>query len=291
MNQGREEQRRQALGEFIRSRRERTTPEMVGLPDGLRRRTPGLRREEVAMLSGIGVTWYTWLEQGRPINVSAQVLGAVARVLRMDEAERTHLFTLAELTEPHQAARPPKVGPAVQLLLDQVDPYPASIIGPHWEILAANHAYMAMFGDYRQLPDEYQNSMVLYFTDARWHTLVGEWEQTAPRLVAKMRVAMAADVADPSWQRLLKLLEANSPEFTELWQRQEVAALDSIVKTLHHEVVGTVRAEVVHTYLGDQRGVRFSVYTPLDDAAKEAFQQLATVTPREIPLPKALALV
>jgi len=288
MNQGPGEQRRRALGEFIRSRRERTTPEMVGLPASLRRRTPGLRREEVAMLSGIGVTWYTWLEQGRPINVSGQVLGAIGRVLRMDDAERTHLFTLAELTEPHQVARPPKVNRAVQALLDQLDPYPAAIAGPHWEILASNRGYLALVGDYTGLPDEYQNSMLLYFADEGWRKLMGDWEQAAGRLAAKMRVAMAADVADPSWQRLLKQLEQHSAEFQEIWQRQEVAALDSMVKTLHHNEVGTVHTEVVHTWLTDQRNVRLSVYTPLDDATREAFDRLTTVTPRIIPQPRAL---
>src|SRR3954451_5648661 len=97
------EQRRQALGEFIRSRRARTNPEMVGMPPTLRRRTPGLRREEVALLCGIGVTWYTWLEQGRSINVSTQVLAAISRVLRLDATERAHMFALAELTDPQQA--------------------------------------------------------------------------------------------------------------------------------------------------------------------------------------------
>jgi hypothetical protein len=243
------------------------------------------------MLSGIGVTWYTWLEQGRSINVSTQVLGAVARVLRMDDAERTHLFALAELTEPHAAVSPPKVGRAVELMLNQVDPYPAVVVGPRWEILASNHCYMAMFGDYRSLPEVYQNSLLLFFANPRMRSLVGDWAETAPRLVAKMRVAMAADVADPGWQRLLKLLEAHSPEFTEIWQRQEVAALDGILKTLHHEIVGTVRAEVVHTYLGDQRSVRFSVYTPVGEADQEAFEKLAAVTPGEVPQPKTLALV
>ncbi|NUR73451.1 MAG: helix-turn-helix domain-containing protein [Hamadaea sp.] len=291
MNQGREEQRRQALGDFIRSRRERTTPEMVGLPDGLRRRTPGLRREEVAMLSGIGVTWYTWLEQGRSINVSTQVLGAVARVLRMDDAERQHLFTLAELNEPHPATREPKVGRAVELMLNQVGPYPAVVVGPRWEILASNHSYMAMFGDYRELPDEYQNSLLLFFANPRMRTIIGGWTETAPRLVAKMRVAMAADVADPGWQRLVKLVEAHSPEFAEIWRRQEVASLDGVLKTLHHDVVGTIHAEVVHAYLGDQRKVRFSVYTPMDAPAQAGMEKLASVTPDEIVLPKSQELV
>ncbi|GHJ42725.1 DNA-binding protein [Catellatospora sp. TT07R-123] len=286
MNQSADEQRRRALGEFIRSRRERTTPEMVGMPPSLRRRTPGLRREEIAMLSGIGVTWYTWLEQGRSINVSAQVLGAVARVLRLDDAERAHLFALAELAEQHPSPPASTVSRAVRLMLDRMEPYPAVVIGPHWEMLAANRAYLALIGDYTELPPEHHNSMLLYFTDARWRRVMGGWLDNAASLVARMRAAMAADVAAPAWRQLLSMLERHSPEFAQIWERQEVAPMESMVKTMHHEV-GTIRAEVVHTWLADRRGVRLTVYTPCDDATAELYEQLRTFTPPRVarPLP------
>jgi transcriptional regulator with XRE-family HTH domain len=288
MNQASE--RRHALGEFIRSRRERTTPEMVGMPPGLRRRTPGLRREEVALLSGIGVTWYTWLEQGRDINVSAQVMTAVARVLQLDEVERQHLFALADLPEPHGVSLAPKVGSALQILLDQLEPYPAVIVGPHWEMLASNQAHIAMIGEYRHLPEPHQNTMLLYFADPGWRPLMGDWAENAPRLVAKMRAAAAADLHDPAWQRLLRLLAEHSGEFSEIWERQDVAALDSMIKTVHHTDVGVIRTEVVHTWLTDRRGTRLTVYTPLDDATRAAYEKLMTVTPRRIPPLRALAL-
>jgi transcriptional regulator with XRE-family HTH domain len=278
------DQRRQALGEFIRSRRERTTPEMVGMPPTLRRRTPGLRREEVALLSGIGVTWYTWLEQGRPINVSTQVLGSIARILRMDVAERAHLFTLAELTDPDVAPVAPSVDSAVQSILDQLSPYPAVVAGPHWEILAFNHSFEAMTGDISSLPCRYRNTLIIYFASPRWRRLMDDWEQNAPRLVAKMRAAMAADVADPVWQQLLDLVTRHSPEFQELWDRQDVAPIDSMHKLLHHEV-GDLDTEVVHTWLGSQRSTRLSVYTPLDEATRRAFERLADVVPQAIHIP------
>jgi transcriptional regulator with XRE-family HTH domain len=278
------DQRRQALGEFIRSRRERTTPEMVGMPPTLRRRTPGLRREEVALLSGIGVTWYTWLEQGRPINVSTQVLGAIARILRMDAVERAHLFTLAELTDPDAAPVVPSVDGAVQAILDQLSPYPAVVAGPHWEILAYNHSFAAMSGDISSLPCRYRNTLLIYFADPRWRRLVRDWARNAPRLVAKLRAAMASDIADPAWQQLLDLAMRHSPEFRELWARQDVAAIDSMHKLFHHEV-GDLDTEVVHSWLGSQRGTRLSVYTPLDEATREAFERLSGVTPQPIRIP------
>jgi transcriptional regulator with XRE-family HTH domain len=283
------EQRRQALGEFIRSRRERTTPEMVGMPPTLRRRTPGLRREEVALLSGIGVTWYTWLEQGRPINVSAQVLGAICRVLQLDAPERAHLFALAELTDPQHSPVPPQVGPAVQAVLDALEPVPATVVGPHWELLASNAAYLALTGDYRTLPCAYQNTMLLYFCETGWRDVMGDWAGNAPRLVAKMRTAMAADVADPAWQRLLELLHKHSPEFRELWQRHDVAPIDRMRKVLHHDELGTIHTDVVHAWITDQRGARLTVYTPVDDAARAAFERLRTVAPRPMRIPGAAA--
>jgi transcriptional regulator with XRE-family HTH domain len=283
------ERRRQALGEFVRSRRERTTPEMVGMPPTLRRRTPGLRREEVAMLCGIGVTWYTWLEQGRPINVSSQVLGALSRVLRLDATERAHLFALAELTDPLRAPRPPEVSPAVQAVLDALDPVPAVVVSPHFDLLASNPAYLALTGDYRVLPCPYRNTMALYFCETGWRRVMGDWADNAPRLVAKMRTAMAADVADPRWQQLLELLNAHSPEFRELWQRNDVAPIDSMVKVLHHDEVGTIHAEVVHTWLTDRRGTRLTVYTPGNEAARAAYERLRTVTPRTMRIPGVAA--
>jgi transcriptional regulator with XRE-family HTH domain len=283
------EQRRQALGEFIRSRRERTTPEMVGMPPTLRRRTPGLRREEVALLSGIGVTWYTWLEQGRQINVSTQVLGAISRVLRLDAAERAHLFALAELTDPQQATPVPQAGPAVRAVLDALEPVPAVIVGPRWEIVATNPAYLALLGDYRTLPRRYRNILLLYFCEAGFREVMGGWVGIAPRLVGKMRAAMAADVADPSWQHLLDLLHAHSPEFRELWQRHDVAPMETMHKVLHHEELGTIHTEVVHTWLSEQRGTRLSIYTPTDDAARAAFERLRSISPRPMRIPGVAA--
>src|SRR5258708_18886115 len=123
--------RRAELAAFLRSRRERITPEDVGLAPGIRRRTAGLRREEVAMLAGVGVTWYTWLEQGRPINASTQVLDAVARTLKLDQPEREHLYRLADVPEAaaaaEEAAQVAQVAPGLQRILDGLATLPASI--------------------------------------------------------------------------------------------------------------------------------------------------------------------
>src|SRR5436190_20684268 len=135
---GKDMVRRRELADFLRSRRERISPELVGLPAGGRRRTPGLRREEVAQLAGVGVTWYTWLEQGRPIRPSESVLGAIATALRLDPSERAHLLTLAGIAPPdHLAVRqPPPADPGTERVLAALEPYPAIVV-------AARHSYIA----------------------------------------------------------------------------------------------------------------------------------------------------
>ena len=138
--------RRRELADFLRSRRERIVPEDVGLPPASRRRTPGLRREEVATLAGVGVTWYTWLEQGRDINVSPQVLDAVARTLLLDRSEREHLFRLADAPEVTAESECQGLQPTVQVLLDQLCPYPASVRNARYDILAFNGAYERLMG-------------------------------------------------------------------------------------------------------------------------------------------------
>src|SRR5689334_15098803 len=137
--------RRDELAAFLRARRARVGPEAVGLPPGPRRRTPGLRREELAQLAGVGVTWYTWLEQGRPINASVQVLSAVARALRLDPAERDHLFRLAGTPAPPADPAAPVLDRTCQVILDGLDPMPAVISNGRFDVLLHNAAYDALF--------------------------------------------------------------------------------------------------------------------------------------------------
>lgn len=278
-------ERRRLLGEFIRSRRERTTPEMVGMEPGLRRRTPGLRREEVALLSGIGITWYTWLEQGRSINVSAQVLQSVARVLRLDATERAHLFALADLPDPEQPAALPELSAGLQAMLDQLAPMPAAVFGPRWEILASNRAYLGLFGDYTTLPPVCRNIVWMCFMDPAWRSLLTDWPRFARRIVAKMRTAMAEYVGDPGWTALAELMREGSAEFRDLWARHEVAPMDTCYKRYQHPQAGPLNVEANHLWLSDQRNVRLTVQTPRDEQTRRGFELLMTMPPRQIPQP------
>src|SRR5437899_9137636 len=168
LHAGDSESRRRELASFLRSRRERISPEQVGLPPGRRRRTPGLRREEVAQLAAVGVTWYTWLEQARDIQVSGQVADAIARALLLDHIERRHLFTLAGATDPHPYLECPGMSPAMRMMVDQLEPLPAAVVNSRYDIIAYNRVYGRLVSDLDQLAPQDRNIMWLSFTDPLW---------------------------------------------------------------------------------------------------------------------------
>ncbi len=241
------------------------------------------------MLSGIGITWYTWLEQGRSINVSAQVLQSVARVLSLDSTERAHLFALAELPDPEQSAPLPEVGAGLQRMIDQLAPMPAAVVGPRWEILASNRAHLGLFGDYTALPLGCRNSVWMCFMDPFWHALLPHRAEFARRIVAKMRTAMAEYVGDPGWAALLDLMQSHSPEFRELWARHEVAPMETCYKRYEHPQAGSLNVEVNHLWLTDQRNARLMVHSPRDEQTQRGFEVLMTAPPHTIPGPTAQA--
>ncbi|WP_035854274.1 helix-turn-helix transcriptional regulator [Kitasatospora azatica] len=267
--------RRQELADFLRSRRERITPEQVGLPSTGRRRTPGLRREEVAQLAAVGVTWYTWLEQGRDIQVSGQVLEAVSRALLLDPNERAHLYTLAGAGDPSPTTDCLAVTPTVRVILDQLSPLPACVLNSRYDVLAYNDSYTKMFGDLDLLPFEERNMIWLIFTDrdyqARWLDLEGARAQG----VARFRAAMADHVADPAWKAMLARLRQASPDFEEAWQRHDVGARENGSKGFLHPEVGVLRMDFTYLWLGLRHGTRVVVYTPADEETAARIEELA----------------
>jgi transcriptional regulator with XRE-family HTH domain len=270
-------QRRDELGAFLRSRREAITPDQVGLPPGGRRRTPGLRREEVAYLAGVGVTWYTWLEQGRDITVSGQVLEAISRVLQFDPDERSHLFTLAGGGEHEIQRECQSLLPSIQLILDQMDPYPACVINARFQILAFNAAYGGLIVDLAAMPFEARNTMLLAFTNAQWRAAVVDWEEAAGRMVANLRAAMAEHVAEPAWKSLVGRLIEASPEFTAMWERHEVRGPENRTKLLINPKVGLLRLDYTNLWTGPRLGTRLVTYTPADDQTRVGLEKLATL--------------
>ncbi|MFD7321202.1 helix-turn-helix domain-containing protein [Streptomyces sp. NPDC059875] len=266
--------RRHELAAFLRSRRERITPEQVGLVRGRRRRTPGLRREEVAHLSAVGVTWYTWLEQARDIHVSPQVLDALARALLLDPTERTHLFALGGEADPNPEAPCPTVTPALRAMLDQLEPVPACIQNSRYDILAYNRTYGRLLCDLDALPREDRNCIWLAFTNDDWRAAVAELPDVTRSMAGKFRASMAEHLAEPTWKALLHRLEAASPEFREIWARHEVVAQGGRTKIIRNAQVGTLHLEHTNLWLGPTSGPRLVTYVPVDEESRAGLERL-----------------
>ncbi|MDX3077361.1 helix-turn-helix transcriptional regulator [Streptomyces sp. MI02-7b] len=265
---------RQELASFLRSRRERIAPEQVGLTPGRRRRTPGLRREEVAQLAAVGVTWYTWLEQAREIQISAQVADAIARALMLDPNERTHLFRLAGVTDPNPRARCPGMSDQIREMLGKLEPLPAAVLNSRTDVIAHNRTYGRLVADLDALPFEDRNIMWLAFTDAAWRAGMPDWKEASRQMVAKYRAAMAEHLAEPAWKSLVKRLEQASPEFRELWERHEVQEPENRAKRFLNPYVGLLTFDFTHLWLGPRQGPRLVTYTPADDLTRERVQRL-----------------
>ncbi len=268
------EVRRHELADFLRSRRERITPEQVGLVRGRRRRTPGLRREEVAQLSAVGVTWYTWLEQARDIQVSPQVLDALARALLLDRSERTHLFSLAGAVDPAPGTECPSITPALRTMLRQLEPIPACVQNSRYDVLAHNRTYGRMLCDMDAVAPEDRNIMLLAYLNEEWRTSVIDIAEVARLMTAKFRAAMAEHLAEPAWKELLRRLETESPEFREIWARHEVVGPGGRSKVFRNAHVGVLRLETSDLWLGPAAGPRLVTYAPRDEETRERLERL-----------------
>jgi transcriptional regulator with XRE-family HTH domain len=244
--------RRRELGDLLRSRRERLQPDEVGLPAGMRRRTRGLRREEVAQLAAISPAYYALLEQGREVRPSPQVLDALARALRLSPAEQGHLHELAHHDTSMQArGRAEALAPAVGELVARLDPSPAYVTGRRWDVLGANRAACALWTDWTALAPRDRNMLWWTFTDPDARTVFVDWETEARALLARFRAAAARHREDPDFVELIERLGAASPEVAEWWPAHEVAPLASGVKRLRHPVLGEIQFRHVVLLVAD----------------------------------------
>ena len=267
--------RREELAAYLRSRRERIRPEDVGLPPGLRRRTPGLRREEVAQLAGVGVTWYTWLEQGRPINASVQVLDAIARTLRLDAAEREHLYRLADLPE---VAGPGSGGECldaeVHTILRQLGPLPAYVHNARYDLLAWNAAYARIFASMVSCPRGERNVLWRVFTAPACCCPLVNKEEEYLKMVATLRASFGRHVGEPVWTNFVSRLSAASPDFARMWATHDVARPGPRMKLYQHSAVGMVRLASTSMALATPPETRIVVHTPADDESRDRIEWL-----------------
>ena len=265
------ELRRAELADFLRKRRAAIRPEDVGLAGGGRRRTPGLRREEIAALAGVGTTWYTWLEQGRDVRASLDVFEALARAMKLTPAERIHLILLGRGEEAPPCKQPvERLSATIRRMVETIGPSPAYVLGRRWDYLAWNEAARAVLCDFEALPRGARNHVWQMFTDPRWRELLPDWEQTSRLLAAKFRADSAHYLGDPAFEQLISSLRAASPEFCKAWRRHEVARVGVGRKVLNHPVAGRLELEHGVFRLADSPDQRLILYTAVPDGQTPA---------------------
>ncbi len=258
----RDEIRRQELSNFLRTRRARVSATDVGLPATARRRTPGLRREEVAQLAGMSVTWYTWLEQARPISVSAEMLDGLARVLRLDGIERVQLFQLASRDAVLDSKpRRQRISPLLRQMLDEMEQLPAFIINSRWDVLGWNLAAGAFFG-FSNIAAAERNMVWLFFTDSTLRSLIVDWPARARDILARFRVNYGRHAGDRQFVQLVERLKTVSVEFAEWWPRHDVLPVSEGLKRYNHPLVGRLQLQHVSFSVMDNQELTLTLMAP-----------------------------
>ena len=279
------------LGNFLRSRRDRVQPEDVGLLGGGRRRVAGLRREEVAVLANVGTTWYTWLEQGRDVHPSLEVLGAIADALQLNRDERSHLFHLGGFPDHAVDACPSDIARRLQVLVDSVSPHPALVHDNLYRTRSWNQTYRFLIDDLEAYPPEQRNCALLAFTDPVW--MAGHADLDAHRrlVTGKLRAAYAETMDDPEWPALLGRLR-RSEEFCRLWDSGYVVREARDVKHVLSRHVGALSLHSISLTVQENRRLRLLVHQPADALSAERLDVLAArIASGEIDGPAGLTLV
>ena len=253
--------RRSELGDFLRSRREKLAPRTVGLANGRRRRTPGLRREEVAELAGISVDWYIRLEQGRTVSPSVTTVDALARALRLGKAEHAHLRALTR-----GADRRPFVIESVPEAIRRMVAHlgqPAYVTGRRWDVLAWNDAASEIFA-FDRIPADDRNILLFMMTMPATRRLFGAgWADEAKRMVAQFRAIHDLWAGDPAFLALLERLHRDSPEFSMWWRAHDIRGTASGQKLLRHPKTGMVKFEYATFQANDDPALKLAIYTPV----------------------------
>jgi transcriptional regulator with XRE-family HTH domain len=268
------ERQRQQLTEFLKGCRARISPAEMGLPDQGRRRTPGLRREDVAALAGVSVTWYTWLEQGRAIKVSAEVLERICATLQMSSEERDYIFALVQhRAPPYVPTSDATVSPAIQRMLDTLNT-PAFVKTARWDVIAWNEMVTRTFRDYSKLePTERNLLRILLVDDVEYQQDPEGYYAMACRVLSKFRVDFGQYSEDPSFQELVENLEKDSPVFRELWNSPEVMNRSEAV-AYHPQRDGMWFEHTSYIPEGSP-GLRLVIFVPHDEATAAKVAELA----------------
>lgn len=260
-----DDERRDELARFLRDRRAQAHRPEYGLPPRGRGNVTGLRREEVAYLAGVSVTWYTWLEQARAINPSRSVVDAVARTLHLSSAEHEYLLSLTgvsgttvTLLEPT-----PDAPPHVQRLLDALGENPAFALAPDWGFVGWNAAYTELYPNIVHLERENRNLLWVVYADPAVRELLPDWEETSARFLAEFRADTGSRGGDPNIRALIARLKESSTEFRSAWERYSIHGFESRERKFHHPTRGDLSLEHHELTPSDRPDLRVVVYTAL----------------------------
>ena len=265
------------LGTYLKDRRAKLDPTAFGFPLK-RRRTPGLRREEVAQRANVSATWYTWLEQGRGGAPSADVLERIARAMMLTDAEREHLFLLGLGRPPEVRYRAPQgITPRLQHVLDTLDHSPAIIRTATWDVIAWNKAAAAVLTDYGALAEGQRNVLRMMFRDSRVRAAQANWQSVARYVVASFRADVARAGAASDVRSLVDELCATSPEFAAMWRDNDVQAHGDGLKVLHHPVAGKLSLEFSGFAVDGRPDLTMVIYNPATTADADKIRGLLTV--------------
>jgi transcriptional regulator with XRE-family HTH domain len=256
------------LAAFLRKHRAAIDPEGAGFPRGVRRRTPGLRREELAMLADVSATWYTWLEQGRAINVSPAVLGRIATVLQLDPAEVDYLAALTARNRTADDQTPVPLDPAIVQLIEQLGPVPALVYNRHWDVVGANAMGRALLGYLLHNDPRYDNIMWRVFLDERKRASYRDWPTEAQRCVAQFRRSYGRFPEDARFSELLAQLRSGSADFARWWDDMNVSERGTEIGALtlrrHPDIGDYTMRQVTLTVAGDD-SLRINAPMPADN--------------------------
>lgn len=259
-----EKHRYEELADFLKTRRAKVSPLQVGLTTTTRRRTPGLRREEVAQLAGVSITWYTWLEQGRSIHVSAQVIESLSRVLLLDKQERIHLYMLANQPLPSDIpSYQETVSPILQNVLDSLLFSPSLIIDQRWNVIAWNKAACCIFGDFQKMNNRERNIVWSMFLNPKNRNMFVDWDERAKDLIGKFRSTCAQYIEDSWFIQFIEELKQESVEFSQWWLLHDIQSNSEVNKQLIHPTAGILDFEVSKFEVADNSGLILTIHTPL----------------------------
>ncbi|WP_025720783.1 helix-turn-helix transcriptional regulator [Paenibacillus sp. 1-18] len=267
------EARLEALSVFLKTKRARLHPHMVGLPQGSRRRTPGLRREEVAQLAGVSTTWYTWLEQGRDIKVSPSVLDAIAAALQLNTDERKYLYDLAleaGFHAPPASAEQTVISSSLQMIVQELRYCPAIISDRRCHIVGWNAAAAHVFMDFAELPHEQRNMIELLFTKKEFKSLAVNWEHFVKGFLAIFRAYYGQYVTDPWYAQFIQNMSQSYPEFNELWNQSEVSSAPEVLIEFRHAKAGKMLFDLTSLQVQGGGDLRCSIYTPNAQSSTES---------------------